>query len=60
VVGRDKRSILKDNVKCVLCIRSEKIDTFVKSALFHFTKFLFWEVPFSDELLDYLRAVSEV
>ena len=36
-----KRSILHDSVKCVLPIRSEvKLDTFVNSALFHFTKAL--------------------
>jgi len=39
VVGREKGSILQDSVKCVLYIRSEvKLDTFVNSALFHFTK----------------------
>jgi len=39
VVGREKRSILQDIVKCVLHIRSEvKLDTFVNSALFCFTK----------------------
>jgi hypothetical protein len=35
LVGREKRTILQDSVKCVLHIRSEvKIDTFVNSALF--------------------------
>ena len=39
VVGREKGSILQDSVKCVLPIRSEvKLDTFVNSALFRFTK----------------------
>jgi len=39
VVGRKKRSILEDSVKCVLHIRSEvKLDTLVNSALFLFTK----------------------
>jgi len=39
VVGRKKRSILQDSVKCVLHIRSEvKLDTFVNSALFCFTQ----------------------
>ena len=39
VVGREKRSILQDSVKCVLHIRSEvKQETFVNSALFRFTK----------------------
>jgi len=39
VVGRKKRSILQDSVKGVLHIRSEvKLETFVNSALFHFTK----------------------
>jgi len=39
VVGREKGSILQDSVKCVLPIRSEvKLDTFVNSALFCFTK----------------------
>jgi len=39
VVGREKRSILHDSVKYVLPIRSEvKLDTFVNSALFSFTK----------------------
>ena len=39
VVGREKRSILQDSVKCVLPIRSEvKLDTFANSALFCFTK----------------------
>jgi len=40
VVGREKRSILQDSVKCVLHIRSEvKLDTFVNS-VFHCTKSL--------------------
>jgi len=39
VVGREKGSILQDWVKCVLHVRSEvKLDTFVYSALFRFTK----------------------
>ena len=39
VVGREKRSSLQDSVKCVLHIRSEvKLETFVNSALFRFTK----------------------
>ena len=39
VVGREKRSILQDRVKCLLHLRSEvKLDTFVNSALFRFTK----------------------
>jgi hypothetical protein len=39
VVEREKRSILHDSVKCLLSIRSEvKLDTFVSSALFRFTK----------------------
>jgi len=39
VVGREKGSTQQDSVKCVLHIRSEvKLDTFVNSALFHFTK----------------------
>jgi len=39
VVGREKGSILQDHVKCVLHIRSEvKLDTFVNSVLFRFTK----------------------
>jgi len=39
MVGREKRSILQDSVKCVLHIRSEvKLDTFVNSELFRFTK----------------------
>ena len=39
VVGREKRSILQDSVNCVLHIRSEvKLDTFVNSGLFRFTK----------------------
>jgi len=39
VVGREKGSILQDSVKCVLHIRIEvKLETFVNSALFHFTK----------------------
>jgi len=39
VVGREKGSILQDSVKCVLNVRSEvKLDTFVNSALFRFTK----------------------
>ena len=39
VVGWEKRSILQDSVKCVLHIRSEvKLETFVNSALFCFTK----------------------
>jgi hypothetical protein len=38
VVGREKRSILQDSVKCVLHIRSEvKLETFVNSVLFRFT-----------------------
>ena len=39
VVGREKGSILQDSVKCVLHIKSEvKLDTYVNSALFCFTK----------------------
>jgi hypothetical protein len=39
VVGRKKRSILQDGVKCVLHIRSKvKLDTFLNSALFCPTK----------------------
>jgi len=42
VVGREKRRILQDSVKCMLHIRSEvKLDTFVNSVnsvLFRFTK----------------------
>jgi len=39
VVGREIRSILQDSVKCVAHIRSEvKLDTFVNSVLFCFTK----------------------
>jgi len=41
VLGREKRSILQDSVKCVLHIRSEvKLETLVNSALFRFTKSL--------------------
>ena len=37
--GKDKRSILQGSVKCVLHIKSKvKLDTFVNSALFCFTK----------------------
>ena len=61
MVGREKRSILQDSIKCVLHIRSEvKLDTFLNSALFCFTKDLVSEIPFSDELLDYLHAGSAV
>ena len=39
VVGREKGSILQDSVKCALHIRSEvRLDIFVNSALFRFTK----------------------
>jgi len=39
VVGREKRSILQESVKCVLHIRSDvKLDTVVNFALFRFTK----------------------
>jgi len=39
VMGREKRSILQDSVKCVLHIRSEvKLDIFVNFVLFSFTK----------------------
>ena len=39
VMGREKRSILQDSVKCVLHIRTEvQLETFVNSALFRFTK----------------------
>jgi len=41
VVGREKGSTQQDSVKCVLQIRSKvKLDTFVNSALFRFTKVL--------------------
>jgi hypothetical protein len=41
VVGREKRSTLKESVKYVLHVRSEvKLETFVNSALFQFTKCL--------------------
>jgi len=39
VVGREKGSTQQDSEKCVLHIRSEvKLDAFVNSALFRFTK----------------------
>jgi hypothetical protein len=39
VVGREKRNILQDSVKGVLHIRREvNLETFVKPALFRFTK----------------------
>jgi hypothetical protein len=39
LVGRETRNILQDSVKCVLHIRSEvKLETFVNSAFFRFTK----------------------
>jgi hypothetical protein len=39
LLGRGKRTILQDSVKCVLHFRSEvKLDTSVNSALFCFTK----------------------
>jgi len=39
VVGGENGSTLQDSVKCVLHIRSEvKLDTFVNSVLFHFTR----------------------
>jgi hypothetical protein len=39
LVVREKQSILQDSVKCVLHIRSEvKLETFVNTALFRFTK----------------------
>jgi len=39
VVGREKRNILQDSVKCVLHKRREvTLDTFVNSVLFRFTK----------------------
>ena len=61
VVWREKGSTQHDGVKYVLHIRSEvKLETSVNSALFRFTKGLVLEIPFSDELLDYLHAVSEV
>ena len=57
----EKWSILQDSVLCVLHTGSEvKLDTFVNFVLFRFTKGLIWEIPFSDELLDYLHAVSAV
>jgi len=60
-VGREKRSILQDSVTCVLHIRSEvKLETFVNSVLFLFTKGFVLRSTFSDELLDYLHAVSAV
>jgi hypothetical protein len=41
LVGRERRRILQDCVKCVLHIISEvKLKTFVNSALFCFTKVL--------------------
>jgi len=39
VVGKEKGSILPDSVKCVLHKRSKvKLETFVNSTLFRFTK----------------------
>jgi len=59
--GGEKRSILQDNLKCVLHIRSEvKLDTFEILRCSASQRVLFWEIPFSDELLGYLHAVSEV
>jgi hypothetical protein len=57
--GDGNNKYLEDCVKCALHIRSKvKLDTFVNSALFCFTKGLFLEIPFSEELLDILRVVS--
>jgi hypothetical protein len=38
LVGRETRSILQDSAKCVLHISEVKLETFVNSALFRFTK----------------------
>jgi hypothetical protein len=39
LVGRETSRILQDSIKCVLHVRSEvKLETFVNSVLFHFTK----------------------
>jgi hypothetical protein len=38
VVGREKGRILEDCVQCVLHISEVKLETFVNSALFRFTK----------------------
>jgi hypothetical protein len=39
LVGREKRSMLPNSVKCVLHVTSEvKLDTFVNSVFFCFTK----------------------
>jgi len=39
VVGKEKRNILQDSVKCVLHIRQEvKLDTYVNSTLFRFIR----------------------
>jgi hypothetical protein len=60
-VGRETRSILPNSGKCVLHIRSEvKLETFENSELFRFTKGLVLRDTISDELLDYLHAVSAV
>ena len=58
--GGDKGSILQD-CKVWLCIRSEvKLDTFVNWRCSASQRVLFCEIAFSDELLDYLHAVSAV
>jgi len=57
--GEKKKSILQDSVKCVLHIKSEvKLDTFVNLHGSASQRVLFGEIPFSEELLDYLHAVS--
>ena len=59
VVGRGKRSILQDGVLCLLNIRSKmKLDAFVNSASFLSQRAMFWEITFSEKLLDCLHAVS--
>ena len=56
-----KKEVSCRTVERMLHIWSEvKLDTFINSELFRFTKVLFWEIPFSDKLLDYLYAVSAV
>jgi len=52
---------MQDSVKCMLHMRSEvKLDMFVNSVLFRFTMGLVLRIPFCEEPLDLLHAVSAV
>ena len=60
LVGREKRSILQGIVVCAAHKQQSETRYICKLCVVLLRKVFFWEIPFSEELLDYLHAVSAV